>query len=187
MIAPTHNNIIHSTKTLCRIGVCAVFDRPNGLGSAQVRLISLKSLVELVALVAFATLVGPFVGGLIVWIAGAFRENGEFELIIVLIGAYLVGGLLAALAGVIIYLLSRWRPLSFMLVVVGVLLSNVVFFGIIMFTTPWSEFFRRTFWFDLFGAAGSYGGLSLASAIVCWLIFRLLQKIKVPFAVEFGV
>jgi hypothetical protein len=90
--------------------------------------------IRFVLTVMIATLLGPFIGAILMMLGriGLDLARWEFDpadirgvIVIFMMGAYAVGGVIAFAAGVLVALGALWREATFAMVVVAIVLANL--------------------------------------------------------------
>jgi hypothetical protein len=126
--------------------------------------------IRFVLTVLIATLLGPFIGAILMMLGriGLDLARWEFDpadirgvIVIFMMGAYAVGGVIAFAAGLLVALAALWREATFAMVVVAIVLANL---GCYLLVQP----------------VVSYGPLglllntvlSLVAGTILWLCFR---------------
>jgi hypothetical protein len=120
--------------------------------------------------IVFATVLGPLIGGtgfflvrVAIDIAQAQFKFADLPgmLILFMMGAYVVGGIIAFLAGTFVAIVALWRPPTLRAIIAAAVVANIVCFLTIQ---P--------------GVTYGTGGLavnlvaSISAATICWAIFR---------------
>jgi hypothetical protein len=149
--------------------------------TAVVRSGTPPKLIRFVLTIVIATVFGPLVSGVTVFLMFAamliaqweFNTAGMGESFILMVGvAYLAGWVIAVVTGTIVALVALWRPPNFAVVLLAVLVANVGYFALTE-----SQLFHS--------AGGSPKPLqgifvslafSIYAANVCWLLFRRFVK-----------
>jgi hypothetical protein len=133
-----------------------------------------RGAIRFVLTVLIATLLGPFIGAILMMLGriGLDLARWEFDpadirgvIVIFMIGAYAVGGVIAFAAGVLVALWALWREATFAMVVAAIVLANL---GCYLLVQP----------------VVSYGPLgllqntvvSLVAGTILWLCFRRYLK-----------
>ena len=136
-------------------------------------------------IIVLAAIVGPLIGGVAVFLVMASMTAYLFlfeplapasladlgralaEMFVTILGAaYLTGGGIAAIAGILLGLWSLWRPLSFVAVIAAALLANPIFYGLFE-----REVFTSESSMPLNGVVVTIV-FSLFAASVGWLVMR---------------
>ena len=104
-----------------------------------------------------------------------------FELLaIYIVSAYLLGGVIALLAGLLVSIWMIWRPPSAFVVVAAAVIATAVYMGIGAFgllgPAAWSNA-RGNFLYTLVLAV-----IAVISALVCWLLARRFLHMPAMFA-----
>jgi len=125
--------------------------------------------------IVVSTLLGPLVPGLAIFFAIAALQATRSELslssvsdllLLVLVGAYLIGGVIALVAGMFIAIASLWYRTTLKTTLLAAVAANVLCYTLATFAhSGTSGPFP-------FGALLVSLALSLISAALCWLLLR---------------
>jgi hypothetical protein len=126
--------------------------------------------IRFVLTVLIATLLGPFIGAILMMLGriGLDLARWEFDpadirgvIVIFMMGAYAVGGVIAFAAGVLVALGALWREATFAMVVVAIVLANL---GCYLLVQPMVSY----------GPLGLLQNIvvSLVAGTILWLCFR---------------
>ena len=130
--------------------------------------------------VIIAAVLGPLIAGgtyfavfaAMLIVQSGFHLGGLAEQFIIMIGvAYLAGGIIALVAGLIVAVAALWREPTFLGIIAAVVVANIAYFAItepeVFYSTaatiPLQELFV-----DLV--------FSVYAGTICWLLFRRLLK-----------
>src|SRR5689334_13209574 len=129
-----------------------------------------SKIVRFVLIVAVATVLGPLVGGLGLLAASIATDIARGEFVVgdlaamfrlFLLGAYVVGGVIALVAGILLASLSLWRSPTLPMILAAAAAANLICFLMMQVGVS-------------YGSAGFAANLaaSLFAGTVCWFIFR---------------
>jgi hypothetical protein len=130
----------------------------------------LPKVARFVLTVIIAMLLGPLIGGVGFFLVSAAIEIAQSRLdpadlggmfLLFMVGAYVVGGVIAFLAGTIVAVAALWRSPTFPLIASATLIANVVCYLAIQ---PGVSYSTDGFLVNL--------ATSTFAATVCWAVFR---------------
>jgi hypothetical protein len=140
----------------------------------------LPKLVRFVLTVAIATVLGPLIGGVTFFLLRVAMEIAQSEFdaadirglfVLMVVGAYVVGGVIAFVAGTIVAVAALWRQPTFAVIIAATVVANVGYF---LVTEP--QVFLSAGYPIPFGAFTVTLAFSAFAATVCWLLFRRLLR-----------
>jgi hypothetical protein len=140
----------------------------------------LPKLVRFVLTVVIATVLGPLIGGITFFLVRFAIDIVQLEfnfadipglIFGLVVGAYLVGWVVAFLAGTLVAVAALWRQPTFDVIIAAVVVTNVGYFMVTKALISYSP--GEPFAFDEFSLTLAF---SIFAATVCWLLFRRLLR-----------